>query len=627
MAIRLNSNVQSLTAQRYLTQATSSISKSFERLSSGLRVNTPSDDAAGLSVASSLAANSRINFQGIRNVNDGISLLSIAEGSLQGLSSIVTRQLELAEQSANGAVSLNQRRALDAESEALRLEFNRIVQTTQFNGLKMYDGSLQDAIRMQAGIGTNGGIAIQLADELDYAVGNGTLAAQRSFFVGAFSGPRGAATADLNGDGILDLVTAGTGSDKVAVLIGNGDGTFKAFVSYQGGATNGTVAIGDVTGDGIQDLVVDDDTGPFGSVRILQGNGNGTFKASVSYQLSLESIEVRLGDLNGDGKLDIVAEGYTTGQVAVLLNNGNGTFGTNSLYTVSSNTVDLELLDVNGDGRLDVVTTGDAVGVILGNGNGSFSAVSLFSGLTSANSLAWDDLNYDGIEDLVVGDYSNGTANVFIGNGNGTFKARVSYQFVAGARSVNLGDFNGDGYSDIVQVYSATGGSLMISLGNGDGTFKASTSRTTVDSGFAMALGDYNGDGVTDVAIADDASGTATNSIGVHLTNTVDATNIGRFSILTQDRARNAIPFLRTILNRIDGELGLVGAGMQRLGSAARTLDVCRVNFDAAYSQIMDADVASEVAQMTRNQILQQSATAILAQANQIPSIALLLLK
>ncbi len=126
MAITLGCNVASLIAQRELAKGTSALNNSFTRLSSGLRINRASDDRAGLSIASSLNSDRRVYLQGIRNLNDGVSALSIADGGLQELSGILVRMKELAEQAANGVYGTSQRAALNLEAQALKSEYNRI---------------------------------------------------------------------------------------------------------------------------------------------------------------------------------------------------------------------------------------------------------------------------------------------------------------------------------------------------------------------------------------------------------------------------------------------------------------------------------------------------------------------
>ena len=146
MAIVIGSNVTSLGALRQLAESTSELSSVFTRLSSGLRINKAADDAAGLAVASLLDADARVFHQGVRNLNDGISLLSIAERAVRELSGIATRLQELAEQAANGTLSDEQRGALHEEALALAGEFNRTVDTTGVSGLGLLNGPYDSVV-------------------------------------------------------------------------------------------------------------------------------------------------------------------------------------------------------------------------------------------------------------------------------------------------------------------------------------------------------------------------------------------------------------------------------------------------------------------------------------------------
>ncbi len=146
MVIRIGSNISSLQAQRRLSETSSTLSKTFERLSSGQRINRASDDAAGLSIATTLNSGKRVYTQGVRNLNDGISALQIADSSVENLSQIVTRIRELAEQSANGTFSSTQREALDTEAKELKEEFFRGSRAAEFNGMHLLDGSLETGL-------------------------------------------------------------------------------------------------------------------------------------------------------------------------------------------------------------------------------------------------------------------------------------------------------------------------------------------------------------------------------------------------------------------------------------------------------------------------------------------------
>ena len=177
MTIRIGSNIASLQAQRRLGEATSSLEGIYERLSSGQRINSAGDDAAGLAIASDLNVKSRIFGQAIRNINDGISVHAIADGTVSALSEITIRLTELAEQSANGSYSNTQRKAIDAEAQALSKEFFRVSRSAEFNGQKLFDGSLADGLRLQVGVGVEGSILTHVGGKL----GTGTVTAVVSY--------------------------------------------------------------------------------------------------------------------------------------------------------------------------------------------------------------------------------------------------------------------------------------------------------------------------------------------------------------------------------------------------------------------------------------------------------------
>jgi flagellin len=141
MAITINSNVSSLNAQRNLGKATNALTESYAKLSSGLRINKASDDAAGLAVADLLRADQRIAGMAIRNANDGISTINIADGAMNEISNLLVRMGELAEQSANGIYSADQRKALSTEFDALGSEIDRIADVTKFNGILLLQSS------------------------------------------------------------------------------------------------------------------------------------------------------------------------------------------------------------------------------------------------------------------------------------------------------------------------------------------------------------------------------------------------------------------------------------------------------------------------------------------------------
>jgi flagellin len=157
MGLRVNTNSASINAQRNLSSVTEKLSGNFRRLSTGLRISSASDDAAGLAISERLRSQVRSLDQAKRNANDGISLVQTAEGALNEVSSILTRLRELAIQSSNGSVSSQDKETLDEEFQSLVNEVNRIGRSTEFSGIKLLDGS-SSTVSFQVGFGTTSGI-------------------------------------------------------------------------------------------------------------------------------------------------------------------------------------------------------------------------------------------------------------------------------------------------------------------------------------------------------------------------------------------------------------------------------------------------------------------------------------
>ncbi len=157
MGLRVNTNAASINAQRNLSMVTDKLSSNFRRLSTGLRISTAADDAAGLAISERLRSQIRSLDQAKRNANDGISLVQTAEGALNEVSSILTRLRELAIQSSNGSVSNQDRETLDAEFQQLVNEVDRIGRSTEFSGIKLLDGSAS-SVNFHVGFGTTANI-------------------------------------------------------------------------------------------------------------------------------------------------------------------------------------------------------------------------------------------------------------------------------------------------------------------------------------------------------------------------------------------------------------------------------------------------------------------------------------
>ena len=173
MAVRIFNNIPSLNAQRILGINNNRLAQSVERISSGIRINRGSDDAAGLAISEGLRSDIRTLRQAVRNANDGVSLINVTEGALNEQSGILIRLRELASQAATGTVGSTERQTLQLEFSALRNEVDRIAQTTEFNGQKLVEGSLASSvissshILVQVGLDSTSFSRINMNTEVD----------------------------------------------------------------------------------------------------------------------------------------------------------------------------------------------------------------------------------------------------------------------------------------------------------------------------------------------------------------------------------------------------------------------------------------------------------------------------
>ena len=274
-------------------------------------------------MASGLSATTRIYTQAVRNVNDGISFLNVADGATSALKDILFRMRELSTQSSNGTFSDAQRQSIDKESQALQAEYGRILDTTRFNGIRVFGSG--DVV-VQAGVGVDAALLVKLSS--GGSAGTGHEHGRRDVSGQAVLRHRKHAFFSrggrLHGDGKSDLVTADEGTNTTSVLLGNGNGTFQAKQSFGTGSMPWSVAVADFNGDGKSDLVTTDKNGNTASV--LLGNGNGTFQARQSFGTGSMPFSVAVGDFNGDGKSDLVTAEHNGNTASVLLGNGNGTF-------------------------------------------------------------------------------------------------------------------------------------------------------------------------------------------------------------------------------------------------------------------------------------------------------------
>lgn len=609
----------SLTAQGDLRRATDALSSNVRKLSSGQRINSAVDDPASLSLASKLKADKSVYKKAIENVNKAIDLNNIAFQALNALSQIAARQVELATQAESETLNHGQRLALNEESNALVDQFNSIIATTSWNGLRPLDGSL-GTVGIQAGYGAQSSIAIQFGQELERTVG------ASDFSSGTYSAPASAwdlVMADVNEDGDLDLISTSMAAGGAFVSLGNGDGSFASSVSYAMGTQTYGVTVSDFDGDGHLDIAAVDDIGQ--TLYIAKGNGDGTFGAAISYASNANPRNMLSVDVDGDGDLDIVVANRiaASGAATVFLSNGNGTFAEGVSYHAGLDTRRIRTGDFNGDGIADLLAINilSAPGLLLGNGDGTFKAeITILAGMVAAEGTV-ADFNGDGYADVALTKGSASEMQILLGNGDGTFNAEISMFFPGGSRPVEAADFNNDGILDLA-VGDTDGDRVSLHIGAGDGTFTLAKSWSVGDFPMALASGDVNGDGILDVV----AANTLGSSVTVLTQSTTSVTTMPRLNLMTVADAEASAMITEEVSSRVSSEIGVIGAQTSRLTVALSNAQSAQLNYTDGYSRIMDIDTASEMASYIQSQILQNGATAMLAQANQEMSAVMLLL-
>ena len=508
-----------------------------------------------------LLGNGDGTFQSARTYSSGgvaASSVAVADVNKDGYADLVVTNQCLDSSCASGGVSVllgNGNGTFQAAQSYATGGLTAVsVAVGTFNGDKKVD--LVVANQCQSSGNCNGTVGVLLGN------GNGTFQSAQSYPSGGYAAVS-VATGDFNGDGRTDLVVSNQcqssgncGNGNVGVLLGNGDGTFGSAKSYVSGGNNtAEVAVADLNGDGLADLVVANQCQAqgscvVGSVSVLLGDGDGTFQAPQNYISSgVFAYSVGVGDWNGDRKLDLMVVNQCQtdencgGTVTILLGNGDGTFQAPPNYASGGYDADsVAAGDLNRDGKLDLVVANlcpgsncshgnnGIVSVLLGNGDGTFQQAHPYaSGGFGSSSVAVGDFNGDGNADVVVANQcstsdckSGGSVSVLRGKGDGTLGTAKSYSSGGyTALSVAVGDFNQDGKLDLVvanqcQDSGCKNGSVSVLLGNGDGTFQSAQSYGSAGyfTNFVV-VGDVNGDGNPDLVLANQCQDSSCSNGGV----------------------------------------------------------------------------------------------------------------
>ncbi|NJL69974.1 MAG: VCBS repeat-containing protein [Microcoleus sp. SM1_3_4] len=331
--------------------------------------------------------------------------------------------------------------------------------------------------------------------------------------------------ADFNKDGKPDIVTAYYyDTKKISILLGTGTGSFGTATNFNIGFT-GTLAFGDFNSDGNLDIAcVKDGLVVVGQVAILLGNGTGSFSNPTSFDLGEADGEidfntgVGVGDFNNDGKLDLVTIG--SNNLSILLGTGTGSFGAATNLNVNvdkRNSGSFAVEDFNADGKLDLafIDSSANVSVLLGKGTGSFGTPTKFKADIDPYRLETGDFNKDNKPDLFVTDGTSDNVSILFGKGTGSFGTPTNFNIGETSYDVAVGDFNSDNKSDLV-VTNENGFSIL--LGNGTGSFDAPAKFSPEEDPYEIAIADFNADGKTDLV----TTGLSDDSVSVLLNNNGD---------------------------------------------------------------------------------------------------------
>lgn len=617
MALGINTNVASLSAQNQLSKSQGMNDQALERLSSGLRINSAKDDAAGLAISTRFQ--SQISGLGVaqRNANDGISLAQTAEGALDEITNNLQRIRELSVQSANATNSDSDREALNNEVDQRIQEVNRIASQTSFNGLKVLDGTFGTQA-FQVGANTGETISLDGLNSKGSALG-----ATISQTAGLSTSSLGAGAA---GETSLDVSSLDFSSSiTVSSTIGGQtiDVAAAAYTDASGLAT------------AINDAISTNGTLPDVTAEVSVDGNSVVFKNAG---LTDVAATIDISDAAGTQKT-------VSGTTTVTTTDGSTTPSTVTLFdpaslgltsgvtgsfdvtddSLATTTVSFSLAAGAGNTVADLaaaVQTGlDAAGLTAASTG--LSATSSTSGIEIASSSS---ITYD-LASITASD--GGTANTSVGSSVSTLAPALNQTVASKFEAGETISFSLDVAGTAIEVTDASNLQDVVAQIN-------SETKNTGVSGFLSAAGDEivfasaKGENFTATITTDVDSDATTVEVNQSIDTATDANadvSLNSLDISTRggsDQALVAVDFAIDQVNQFRSDLGAV---QNRFESTIANLSTSVENLSAANSRIVDADFASETAALAKSQVLQQAGISVLAQANARPQQVLSLLQ
>ncbi|MBX2807609.1 MAG: flagellar biosynthesis protein FliC [Cellvibrionaceae bacterium] len=584
MPLVINTNVSSLNAQRQLVRSGQDLDQAMERLSSGKRVNTAADDAAGLAISNRMTSQIKGLDQAIRNANDGVSMIQTAEGALDEVTNILQRMRELAIQAANGIYSDVDRATLDAEVQQLKSELDRIAESTSFNGQPLLDGSQQD-VTLQVGSEATDTIAYSISSMNTDTLGGGTSAD----VVGA-----------VMTDTITNIATAVDATDGILSINGQNVGSLAAQTDL--GAVLDTInaAVSGVEVSSFLEITATAD-------------GDGVLRNGAH-------MDITLVNLDGEQQAFDVGESGTMEELVDRINE------------ITGGTVKASL---NADERL-VLTSSDAQTITIGYTGDDVSSSGI-GATTYFPQLAFEitDDSVEHVNIAITGSATTvGTLMEDLGLNNRTNSTITTATLVTTtSSSITEGDIAINGVALSGYTAGTNAGDNLHSLvaminGKSDehGVVASTTALAASTVGATLILNSVDND-----TIAIDLSGTTgtyANTGLVEINNTASfGDTISSVKVDTIDDAQAALNVIDSALETINTIRADLGAINNRLEFTMSNLANVVENTAASRSRIIDADFAAESAMLSRAQVLQQASQAMLAQANARPQQVLQLLQ